>query len=153
MNSSIPSEGRVEVYYNGTWGTICDNSWDINDGNVICRQLGYPGARSVYLYAYFGRGTGKIWLTSVYCSGRETNLTSCSKSPWGGYSWQRYCDHSRDAGVACHNKTAPGAFTLYIILPFPSCMIPLNDRYWVSVEVAVSIKKYCVQQTVHSLRF
>ena len=44
MGGGHPWEGRVEIYYGGQWGTICDRGWDMNDANVACRSLGYPGA-------------------------------------------------------------------------------------------------------------
>ena len=48
MNGSTSLEGRVEVCVNGTYGTICDDNFGINDASVLCRQLGY-GAGALYV--------------------------------------------------------------------------------------------------------
>lgn len=49
------NEGRIEVYCNGQWGTVCENSFDANDGGAVCGQLGYSTGRinillSTYVY-------------------------------------------------------------------------------------------------------
>ena len=49
--------GRVEVYINGTWGTVCDDGWNINAGHVVCRQLGFSRATAVHEGGEFGPGT------------------------------------------------------------------------------------------------
>jgi deleted-in-malignant-brain-tumors protein 1 len=89
--------GRVEVYYNGTWGTVCDDEWDINDARVVCKQLGFQDAERAYTLSYFGQGSGQIWLDNVDCAGHESSLFSCRHGGVGIHD----CGHSEDAGVRC----------------------------------------------------
>ena len=94
------ARGRVEIYYQGKWGTVCDEGWDINDGEVVCRQLGYQGAISITtMAANFGPGSGPIQLQDVACEGNEENLFMCLlPNDLGDVS---SCLHSNDAGVIC----------------------------------------------------
>lgn len=92
-----PHEGRVEVFYDGVWGTVCDDDFDTNDNaaDVLCKQLGY--ASGVQSGNSFGAGTGPIWLDDIECDGTEASLLDCSRSWWGSHN----CDHSEDVGVVC----------------------------------------------------
>ena len=99
-------EGRVEVCYNNTWGTVCDDSWDIIDATVACRQLGFYSGMWNFLaivpqntscIAIFGQGTGDILLDDLGCTGNESRLIDC---PHRGIS-NHYCSHIEDAGVVC----------------------------------------------------
>ncbi|XP_051987341.1 scavenger receptor cysteine-rich type 1 protein M130 [Xyrauchen texanus] len=89
--------GTVEVYYNDTWGTVCDDSWDIYDAAVVCRQLGCGRAFSAHNQALFGKGSDIIWLSGVNCEGNESSLRECV--PLQPVS--NDCSHSKDAGVVC----------------------------------------------------
>ena len=96
--SSSNGAGRVEVFYNGRWGTVCDDGWDINDATVVCRQLGFIPAVRALQGSNVPDGTGQIWLDDVSCTGLEQNLINCSHKGWGVYN----CAHSEDAGVECY---------------------------------------------------
>ena len=92
--------GRVEVFYNMEWGTICDDGWDIDDANVVCRQLGYTYAVRALEGSYVPDGTGRIWLDDLFCTGSEQDLFRCSHNGWGNEN----CRHDEDAGVECSSK-------------------------------------------------
>ena len=91
--------GRVEIYYNGEWGTVCDNSWDIRDAMVACRQLGYENAVSALQGDQVPNGNRRIWLDGIFCTGTEKNLFACSHHSFG----TNECGHSKDAGVHCYS--------------------------------------------------
>ncbi|XP_051874633.1 deleted in malignant brain tumors 1 protein-like [Pristis pectinata] len=89
--------GRVEVYYNGTWGTVCDDSWDLTDAHVVCKELNCGYAVNATVSSWFGQGSGRIWLDNVNCSANNSALWQCLGSPWG----ENDCIHKEDAGVIC----------------------------------------------------
>ena len=100
VGGSGPHEGRVEVLYDSTWGTVCDDGWDITDADVVCRELGYGGALSAPIRAAFGQGNGRIWLDDVHCSGSENSIQDCSHRGLGTHD----CSHHEDAGVVCASE-------------------------------------------------
>ena len=98
VNGNCPNEGRVEVYYNGEWGTVCHDSWGPSDAAVVCKQLGFESDGVVnYRRAAFGQGTGSIFLDNLSCRGNESNIFDCTHNGIGIND----CDHSEDAGVYC----------------------------------------------------
>ncbi|KAL9986101.1 hypothetical protein ACROYT_G000181 [Oculina patagonica] len=99
---STPLAGRVEVFYGGQWGTICDHAWDMNDANVVCRQLGFPQASQANRGATHGQGSGPIWMDDVACLGSESYIYECRHRGWGNND----CIHSQDASVQC-SSTIP----------------------------------------------
>ncbi|NXX10682.1 WC11 protein, partial [Podargus strigoides] len=92
--------GRVEVWHRGSWGTVCDDSWDMRDAAVACRQLGCGPAVSALEEAAFGEGTGPIWLEKVECRGTESSLQDC----WARPGDSGACRHKEDAAVNCSGE-------------------------------------------------
>ncbi|XP_047467703.1 lysyl oxidase homolog 3B isoform X2 [Mugil cephalus] len=98
------NEGRVELFYKGEWGTICDDDFSISNANVLCRQLGFVSATGWAHSAKYGKGQGKIWLDNVLCNGGEKSIEFCKSRGWGNSD----CTHDEDAGVVCKDERIPG---------------------------------------------
>ena len=106
-SGSTALEGRVEVYHNGQWGTVCDDGWNNADAAVVCRQVGYGGGTAKLRATFRPHGSGPIWMDNVHCSGTESQLTDC---PFNGFGIHD-CDHTEDAGVVCTQPPAPAIAT------------------------------------------
>ena len=140
VGGSLYNEGRVEVNYNGEWGTVCDDGWDDTDAGVVCRQLGFGSSGTAIGSAGFGQGSGSIWLNSVACTGGESQLASCVHREIG---ITRSCSHYEIAAVTCIN--APGnvidSASSHIQFLFEiSKIYPLTDSLSINGERFISGK-------------
>ncbi|XP_071476518.1 neurotrypsin-like [Diadema antillarum] len=97
VNGVDESEGRVEIFYNGKWGTVCDDYFGDEDAQVICQMLGYRGPAIAQGSARYGAGSGDIVLDDVMCLGVESNIAQCSHLSYGVNN----CGHYEDVGVNC----------------------------------------------------
>uniref|UniRef100_A0A8C8HW66 Lysyl oxidase homolog n=1 Tax=Oncorhynchus tshawytscha TaxID=74940 RepID=A0A8C8HW66_ONCTS len=98
------NEGRVEVFYDGEWGTVCDDDFSIHSAQVVCRELGYLEAVSWFPSSKYGKGEGRIWFDNVQCTGKEKTLALCTSNGIGVSD----CKHTEDVGVVCSDKRIPG---------------------------------------------
>lgn len=117
--ASYGYEGRVEICYNNTYGTICDDLWNENAAAVVCRS--FNGKSRIYSLSdtikflnstvshgapisgrdsKYGSGTGQVILDNVVCNGSEQNLLHCSHAG----VLHNNCNHNEDAAVICGSK-------------------------------------------------
>ncbi|NWR81385.1 LOXL4 oxidase, partial [Centropus unirufus] len=102
-------EGRLEVLYQGRWGTVCDDGFDFHAATVACRQLGYTAAMGTLPMVTPSPvcvPPGPIWLDNVRCAGSEGSLAECIHNGWGTSD----CHHGEDAGVVCSGQRLPGSY-------------------------------------------
>ena len=124
INGTSPWQGRLEIFYQDAWTSVCDDEFDINEGDVVCHQLGHDYAVEVKFGAFFGKGNGNIWINNLDCFGNETSLRQCRKLSRTGQS----CLHDEDVGLMCNNFT--GMF-IYVLLSFEGWLL-LSQR-WTSI--------------------
>ncbi|XP_012394171.1 T-cell differentiation antigen CD6 isoform X11 [Orcinus orca] len=126
VGGGSPCEGRVEMLEHGQWGSVCDDTWDLDDAHVVCRQLSCGWAVQALPGLHFAPGQGRIHRDQVNCSGSETYLWDCLGLPGNGY-----CGHKEDAGVVCSGARS--------LLNLSTSEIPATGQP-VTVESSVTVK-------------
>lgn len=131
VDGSHRREGRVEIFNEGEWGTMCfhgnlqlftvPSPTNIDTAHVVCRQLGYPNGLMLTSDVVYGLGTGLVSL-EPWCDGNETRIEQCHHFGWrqhhdctqsavyrcaADFIYSRRCDHSDDIGVDCAGKKVP----------------------------------------------
>lgn len=99
VDGGSPCAGRVEMLEHGEWGTVCDDTWDLEDAHIVCKQLKCGWAVKALAGLHFPPGQGPIHRDQVNCSGTEAYLWDCPGQPG-----DQYCGHKEDAGVVCSGQ-------------------------------------------------
>ena len=97
VGGGSPRAGRVELYHNDTWGTVCNDRFTDTAARVVCYSLGFGHAGYEVNTNTYGIGSGVIWLDDIQCSGTERHISECSHRGWGVHN----CGHSEDVAVSC----------------------------------------------------
>ncbi|KAJ8026635.1 Neurotrypsin [Holothuria leucospilota] len=95
-------DGNVMVYYNGIWGSVCHDGWDMVDADIVCKELGYPdGVSSTFKkFDYYTlQQDSPIWLSDISCEGTEHYLADCQHDGWYDHV---DCDHRFVINVNCN---------------------------------------------------
>lgn len=102
-------KGRVEVSNGRRWGGVCDDFWSMEEGTVVCRQLGYSEVVAVFRGMESSRNI-PIFLDDLRCDGTESNLYACRKNPG-----RHNCISTRElAGVECLESTGRKEYQIYV---------------------------------------
>ena len=99
VGGSHPSEGRVELFYEGEWGRVIARSdRHVTAAPVACQQAGYPYTEGT---GSFEQGSGPVWV-DIHCTGDEKRVEQCVH-----YGWRvNFCPSCRDLGVTCRGECA-----------------------------------------------
>lgn len=115
------SRGFVEVLFGAVWGTVCRDTWDLNDSHVVCRHLGYDGAQNdsdpELFYDFHDIQPKLTWMNNVLCNGNESFLSECGFNGWD----RAFCQFFPPASVICNPPGISLFFFFGIILTLTIC--------------------------------
>lgn len=90
--------GRVEVFYNGTWGSVCSNGMSQLTAVTVCKHLGCGEGGRIATDFKYGRGSGPTWLDHIECTEQHSSLWQCQSDPWDPQS----CDNrAEETHITC----------------------------------------------------
>lgn len=95
--------------YNGSWVTIGDSGWSLNEARVVCRQLGCGAALSVSKGNEYGKSSGPAFLDNVKCKGTESSLAECQAATTSS----KKCICGSYAGAVCEGHS--GIYSVQIL--------------------------------------
>ncbi|XP_030047907.1 deleted in malignant brain tumors 1 protein [Microcaecilia unicolor] len=136
VGGGSPCAGRLEVLYNGIWGTVCDKPASFYTANAVCHELNCKESNPFEMNWFYGAGTGKIWLSNVQCKQSSDSLWDCEKSFSTGH-----CDHSQDMSVTCKDhrelrlKGGPCFGLLEVLNAYPTVWRPVSVTYNYSTAI------------------
>ena len=108
VGSPLAHAGFVQIRQNGRWGSFCDWSWELTQGHVVCRELGYRRALYTSIGELFEQQfRGPIWVEEAVCDGNESSIFNCDLKYIWDYEDVMACDHSHSAGVICESNHDP----------------------------------------------
>ena len=98
------SQGRIEIYYNDTWWTLCQHHFSHDAFNIVCRKLGLPDSQEAYNESQFGSGNQSILPMDFSCDGHEASLMDCRHEHFSDH----HCGDQNTVGVSCGELVMKG---------------------------------------------
>ncbi|KAB0337749.1 hypothetical protein FD754_025008 [Muntiacus muntjak] len=103
--------GWLEVFYNGTWGSVCRSPMDEVTVSMICRQLGCGDSGSLNTAVGLREGSRPRWVDGIQCRKTDTSLWQCPSDPWKYSS----CSPKDEAYISCAVSSVHGIFQARIL--------------------------------------
>uniref|UniRef100_A0A672JM39 SRCR domain-containing protein n=1 Tax=Salarias fasciatus TaxID=181472 RepID=A0A672JM39_SALFA len=127
LNGSSRCSGRLQVKTNPsdqTWSSVCEADLDLQDAQVVCRELGC-GAPSVLQGALYGDVQTPRWSPEFQCGGHESALLDCRSSG----SARSSCSPGKAAGLTCSGRRGAAASTALLFTLTPSSLSSLCSEF------------------------
>lgn len=104
LENSDGCSGRLQVFYNGTWGSICSNSMTLDTVSLACKELGCGDGGTLETQLPYGRVSGPTWLDYVQCGEKNSSFWQCPSAPWN----PRSCEDLREeTHITCTGNSEP----------------------------------------------